>query len=270
MGDNNFSSGTPDLDSRTEILKQLQNGLYKDSPKLQVSCHFLSQYQDFTHPAIGLLYCKKGVGQIAFKGITPGPALGLLISLFINALWAIISEDGDSSIAEAVAAILKSLRCDANGLESLQQKLDPLTLPMQIGLFVVAYAATFSFLVVLSFLLGYIAGRFSFGPESLGVSLNGLYYDYPNGKRYSSWDKFCAVRWYGTHIEKRSRIVRLLIKCRPYKYFVPIRLLFTDGGSIRIWGRTEDRKWLTEIMELLIAHHHIDLKGRLPKPDAKL
>ena len=270
MGDNNFPPEIPDPDSQTEILRQLQNGLYQDSPKLQISRQYLSRCQDFTHPILGLLYYKKRVGQIAFKGITPGPALGLLISLIINVLRVAISEDEDSNSSKTEAAILTLLRCDVNCSESPLLKLDNLTLPMQIGLFLVAYFATFFLLVVLAYLLGYIAGRFSFGPESLGVSLNGLYHDYPYGRRYSSWRQFCAVRWYGVHIEKRSKIVKLLIKFHPYKYFVPIRLLFADGGSIRIWGRTKDRKWLTEVMELLIAHNHIDLKGRLPKTDEKL
>ena len=256
--DNKFPQGNPDQESRPEMLKQLRDGFYNDEPCLHVSSRFLSTWQNYSHPLLGLLYYKKRTWQAASKGITPGPVLALLLGLIGNAVRITFNAHMDGTLVKQVVKILQGLKCDLNCLEWLRTLLEFDNFGKWVAQVTIAYFATLVVVIGLAYLLGYIAGRFSLGRENIGLSLNGLYHDYPYGQRYSSWSQFCAVRWLGMDVKNRGGIVQWFMGC------FPIRLLLSDGGSIRIWGPRADREWLTEVMELLIAHHHKELKGKLP------
>ena len=244
---------------REKIIEQLREALCSGKPNLAVCNRLLAQWKDYSHPFVGLLYYKRWGGQATSKGVTPGHTLGLLLGLTGSGIRSIFNEYADGTLAENTVKRMELLGCKSNCREWISWLLEygNFTLIGRIGQFAIAYVVVFALVVALTFLLGYIAGRFTYGYANVGLSLNGLYHIYPGGRRYSPWSQFCAVRWWGESSREHIKMIKWLAKS------FPIRLLLSDGSSIRIWCPRKDREWLTEVMELLIAHHHADLKGKL-------
>lgn len=257
---NKYPPGRPDQNSQEEILKQLRDGLCDDKTALHVSSRLLSQWRGYSHPLLGLLYYKKRAWQVAFRGVVPGPTLALLLSLIGNAVGWIYKKYANCTLVESSLRLLQFWGCGPKCANKLHRLLDFDNLAMieKLKILLCVYLVTLLVVVALTYVLGYIAGRFSFGPEKVALSLNGLYHDYPYGRRYSSWSQFCAVKWLGMSVGKRNKRFRWFFGC------FPIKLLLSDGGSIRLWCHWADHEWLTEVIELLIAYHHISMKGRLP------
>ncbi len=235
-----LTKGLTEEKRRCKILKQLQDGWNKEKQKLQIDGKLLIDSEiSATPPHIGLLYQRKRRCQTVSKGFLPGPALaaGLLV---VFSLFAFLLRIIDiNTIALALIPAIESFLA-----QSFSSTRDA------IATFLRLYFVILIILLVLAYTAGYFRGNFSLGVGGVALDLNSLYHDAPEGRIGTDWSECLSVRWLW--------------------WGFPMTILLRDGGAVRLWVPWSDRAWLLDVIRLLIAHHHSELKGKLPSINKKI
>ena len=98
-----------------------------------------------------------------------------------------------------------------------------------------------------------LTGQVSNRRNALALDLNGLYHDSPSGPLNVSWRNVLAVAPGMAVVPGRTRWLRVWLE---------------DGGVLHLRVPEADRDWLVDVIRKLLRHHHQDLHGTFPDPEA--
>ena len=240
MSTGKLTKGSKEEKRRCKILKQLQDDWNNEKHELQVDSKLLIDSKiSAIPPHIGLLYQRKCRFQTVSKGFLPGPALaaGLLaVSGLLAFLFSIID------ISTIALVLTPAIEAFSQQLSSSPWSAIKAILRLYFIFLVVIYT--------LAYTAGYFRGNFSLGIEGIALDLNALYHDAPEGRIGTDWSECLSVRWF-------------------WWWGFPLTVLLREGGAVRLWVPRSDRDWLIDVVRLLIAHHHSELKGKLPSRNKK-
>ena len=184
-----------------------------------------------TRPFVGLVADCDKVRQVFLRSLSKGQVIGSLVAI---GTLATLLEVNLAELWTTIVNLLELVLASAvPGLGGVVQVVP--TLVNALGAALLVYYAM------------NLTGQVSNRRNTLVLDLNGLYHDSPSGPLNVSWRNVLAVA------PGRTRWLRVWLE---------------DGGVLYLRVPEADRDWLVDVIKQLLRHHHQDLYGTFPDPEA--